>query len=210
MTENSEYAGQACPIVECMMNAAYWESMSVQLPTRERKEKVAASRLGFAFARSPIGRVAVAGTAAGVSAIHFADRDEDLFRLLTESFPASSFTPAHERLAPHVDAVLAFLEGRSQTVSVPLDLAGTEFQNRVWDALRQIPYGSTWSYEQLAAFLDSGPRAVARSCATNNVALAIPCHRVVGKDGSLSGFRWGLDRKQKLLDLERRHALDHL
>ena len=103
------------------------------------------------------------------------------------------------------EAVLAYLNGATQTVEVPLDVRGTDFQWKVWQALRNIPHGETRSYAQVAACLGEpkAVRAVARACASNEVALIVPCHRVVRSDGSLSGYRWGVDRKQSLLDWEK-------
>ncbi|EET08129.1 methylated-DNA--[protein]-cysteine S-methyltransferase, partial [Burkholderia pseudomallei] len=113
-----------------------------------------------------------------------------------------------ERIAPFIAQVDAYLNGTRRRFELPLDLAATEFQQRVWDALRRIPYGETRSYTQIAEALGAprAVRAVASACASNPVALAIPCHRVVQKGGSLAGYRWGLPRKAALLDAEARRA----
>ena len=100
-----------------------------------------------------------------------------------------------------VDAIVQYIAGRSKRLQLPLDLQATAFQLQVWDLLRQIPYGETRSYSEIAESLGdkNKVRAVARACATNRVAVVIPCHRVIGKSGSMSGYRWGIERKEKLL-----------
>jgi AraC family transcriptional regulator of adaptative response/methylated-DNA-[protein]-cysteine methyltransferase len=113
-----------------------------------------------------------------------------------------------QQLAPFIAQIDAYLRGTRQDFDLPLDIAATAFRQRVWDALRRIPYGETRSYSQIAEAVGSprAVRAVATACATNPVALAIPCHRVVQKGGALAGYRWGLPRKAALLDNEAQHA----
>jgi AraC family transcriptional regulator of adaptative response/methylated-DNA-[protein]-cysteine methyltransferase len=108
------------------------------------------------------------------------------------------------RLEPHLGEVLSQFTEHPAALDLPLDLRATAFQMRVWEALRRIPRGETRSYAQLAASLGqpTAVRAVARACATNPVAVVIPCHRVIGSDGKLTGYRWGVERKKKLLELE--------
>src|SRR5690606_1209298 len=103
-----------------------------------------------------------------------------------------------------VDQIVAYLEGERTNLPLPLDLPATDFQRRVWQALREIPYGHTRSYREIAETIgrSTAARAVARACASNRVALVIPCHRVVRGDGDLSGYRWGPERKRRLLELE--------
>jgi AraC family transcriptional regulator of adaptative response/methylated-DNA-[protein]-cysteine methyltransferase len=115
-----------------------------------------------------------------------------------------------EHLAPFIAQIDAYLRGTRQDFDLPLDIAATAFRQRVWDALRRIPYGETRSYSEIAETVGSprAVRAVASACATNPVALAIPCHRVVAKGGALAGYRWGLPRKAALLDNEAQHAGD--
>jgi AraC family transcriptional regulator of adaptative response/methylated-DNA-[protein]-cysteine methyltransferase len=110
-----------------------------------------------------------------------------------------------DALAEHMAAVLAAMTEHPAAGDLPLDLRATAFQARVWQALRQIPRGQTRSYAEVARTIGqpSAVRAVARACATNPVAIAIPCHRVIGSDGSLTGYRWGAERKKKLLSMER-------
>jgi O-6-methylguanine DNA methyltransferase len=107
-----------------------------------------------------------------------------------------------------ITAILAYLEGSTPNLDLPLDVQATAFQRQVWQALQGIPYGETRTYRELAEALGKpgASRAVGRACATNPVSLIVPCHRALGSDGKLHGFRWGLERKQALLDLERNHA----
>jgi len=123
-------------------------------------------------------------------------------------FPRARIVADDAALAGHLRAVLDFLEEPKQALDLPLDLRGTAFQQRVWLTLCRIPVGETRSYAELARMVGDprAIRAVARSCAANPVSLAVPCHRVVGSDGSLTGYRWGVPRKQALLEKERAAA----
>ena len=111
------------------------------------------------------------------------------------------------KLEPFIAQIRAYLHGTRERFDLPLDIGATAFQRRVWDALRRIPYGQTRSYTEIAEALGSprAVRAVANACASNPVALAIPCHRVIGKDGAIAGYRWGAPRKEVLLETERAH-----
>jgi AraC family transcriptional regulator of adaptative response/methylated-DNA-[protein]-cysteine methyltransferase len=157
-----------------------------------------------AFADCPFGRLLVGATDKGVCFIGFAEPDEALMGDLRRRFPQATVTSDDPALAGTVRAVLAFLREPKQALDLPLDLRGTAFQQRVWRTLCDIPAGETRSYAQLAAMAGNpkAVRAVARSCATNPVALAVPCHRVVGSDGGLTGYRWGVARKKALLERE--------
>ena len=128
--------------------------------------------------------------------------------MLLEDNPGTGKTQLAKALANTVKKVLDFIAEPKAALALPLDLRGTAFQVRVWEALRRIPPGETRSYAQLAAMIDApkAVRAVARSCATNPVSLAVPCHRVVGSDGDLTGYRWGVPRKREMLARERRAA----
>lgn len=154
-----------------------------------------------------LGRVLVAWSTQGVCAILMADDDEAALAELQARFPGARLT-AEPSAHPWVSAALALIDApmRSQAhdVSLPLDVGGTPFQQSVWTALRQTPPGQTVSYSELAQRLGQprAVRAVAGACAANVLAVAIPCHRVVRRDGSLSGYRWGLSRKQALLARE--------
>lgn len=158
-----------------------------------------------AFADCPFGRLLVGATDKGVCFIGFAEPDEALLADLRHRFPRATVRADDAALAATVRSVLTFLEEPRQALDLPLDLRGTAFQQRVWRALRQIPPGETRSYSDVAVAIGEprAVRAVARSCAANPTALVVPCHRVVGKDGTLTGYRWGVPRKQALLARER-------
>lgn len=157
-----------------------------------------------AFAASPFGPLLVGATARGVCFIGFAEPREALLAELGRRFPKATIVTDDAALGDHVAAVLAFIERPRAGLALPLDLQGTAFQKRVWDALRRIPPGETRRYSDVAAALGrpDAVRAVAAACARNPVALAVPCHRVVGKGGGLRGYRWGLPRKRALLEAE--------
>jgi AraC family transcriptional regulator of adaptative response/methylated-DNA-[protein]-cysteine methyltransferase len=150
------------------------------------------------------GRLLVGATDAGVCFIGFAEPDEALLADLSRRFPRARIETDDAALADTVRAVLDFLEEPKQALGLPLDLRGTAFQQLVWRTLTRIPAGQTRSYAEVAAMIGNprAVRAVARSCATNPVALAVPCHRVVGSDGALTGYRWGVPRKRALLERE--------
>jgi AraC family transcriptional regulator, regulatory protein of adaptative response / methylated-DNA-[protein]-cysteine methyltransferase len=168
----------------------------------------AGERIRTAFADCPFGRLLVGATDKGVCFIGFAEPDEALMADLKKRFPRADVTVDDPALAGTVRAVVDFLREPKQALDLPLDLRGTAFQQRVWRSLCGIPAGETRSYAELAAMTGNpkAVRAVARSCATNPVALAVPCHRVVGSNGGLTGYRWGVSRKQALLEQERRLA----
>jgi len=165
-------------------------------------------RIGFASARTPFGWMTVGATERGLCWLSLADTKSEAEKTLRAEFPAATLRrdPSLSRL---IDAALESvsegnnLAGRSRPDN--LDLRGTVFQLRVWQALRQIPRGETRSYSQLAREMGEpkATRAVARACALNRVALLVPCHRVVGASGSLTGYRWGVERKEKILEAER-------
>jgi AraC family transcriptional regulator of adaptative response/methylated-DNA-[protein]-cysteine methyltransferase len=166
-------------------------------------------QIGFATAPSPFGRIVVGATARGLCWLALGATEKEAEASLREEFPLATLR-RDPSLATMVDAALRVVGGRTNTsgkkaaAQVPLDLRGTAFQLRVWQALRQIPRGQTRSYSQLARELGDPKltRAVARACSTNRVALVVPCHRVVGVSGSLTGYRWGIDRKRQLLEAE--------
>jgi AraC family transcriptional regulator of adaptative response/methylated-DNA-[protein]-cysteine methyltransferase len=163
-----------------------------------------------AFADCPFGRLLVGATEKGVCFIGFAEPDEALLADLRQRFPRARIMTDDVALAGTVRNVLEFLEEPKQALDLPLDLRGTAFQQRVWRTLCRIPAGETRSYGDVARMMGDARavRAVARSCAQNPVALAVPCHRVVGSDGSLTGYRWGVPRKRALLEKERAAAGD--
>jgi AraC family transcriptional regulator of adaptative response/methylated-DNA-[protein]-cysteine methyltransferase len=159
-----------------------------------------------ASADCPFGRLLVGATDKGVCFIGFAEPDQALMEDLRHRFPKARVATDDPGLADTVRAVVDFLREPKQALDLPLDLRGTAFQQRVWRTLCLIPSGETRTYAQLAEMTGrpGAARAVARSCATNPVSLAVPCHRVVGSDGRMTGYRWGVPRKQALLDQERR------
>jgi AraC family transcriptional regulator of adaptative response/methylated-DNA-[protein]-cysteine methyltransferase len=165
----------------------------------------------FTVARTALGHVLVAGTERGLCAVSLGDDPAALERELRAEYPAAAVTRADssgtgDPLAAWADAVVAYLDAHGAAPVAPVDVPGTPFQRRVWDALRAIPAGETRSYGEVAAAVGApkGARAVAAACASNRVALVIPCHRVVREGGALSGYRWGAERKRALLEAERR------
>jgi AraC family transcriptional regulator, regulatory protein of adaptative response / methylated-DNA-[protein]-cysteine methyltransferase len=158
----------------------------------------------FAVGECSLGSILVAATERGVCAIQFGDDPDTLVRDLQDRFPKARLIGGDERFERLVAQVVGFIEAPAQGLDLPLDVRGTAFQQRVWQALREIPRGSTASYAEIAARIGrpKAVRAVAQACASNGIALAIPCHRVVRADGALSGYRWGVERKRALLARE--------
>jgi AraC family transcriptional regulator of adaptative response/methylated-DNA-[protein]-cysteine methyltransferase len=162
--------------------------------------------IDFTIADSPLGRLLLAATARGVCRVMIGDSDAALERDLRQEYPHADVRRNDRILSGKVRTLLDHLRGRSPHAALPLDIRATAFQWRVWAELQAIPYGETRTYREVAAAIGrpSATRAVARACATNPVALLIPCHRVVRTDGSMGGYRWGIPRKEKLLAQERR------
>lgn len=172
-------------------------------PTRWR-DGGAGESIWHAVADCSLGRVIVAGTRRGICAIEFGEVDDRLVAGLRKRFPKASLAPADPEFEGWLETVLAFIETPERGLDLPLDIQGTAFQERVWSALRRIPPGTTVSYAELAATIGqpSAARAVARACASNPIAVAIPCHRAIRADGGLSGYRWGASRKRAILAQE--------
>ncbi len=166
------------------------------------------ARIMFAIAQSALGALLVARSARGVCAISLGDDPEPLLRELQERFPRAQLVGGDAGFEQLVAQVVGFVETPRLGLDLPLDIRGTAFQQRVWEALCKVPAGETVSYAEIAARIGSpkSVRAVAQACAANRLAVAIPCHRVVRSDGALSGYRWGIARKQQLL--AREHASD--
>ena len=162
-------------------------------------------RIRFAIVDSYLGLALVAWTEKGLCAITLGDDQNVLTEDLRKRFPKAEFVEMAPHFGETVERVVAFLESPGTGLELPLDIRGTAFQQRVWMALRAIPSGSTVSYGEIAARIGNprAVRAVATACASNSIAVAIPCHRVVRKNGDLAGYRWGLERKRALLDRER-------
>lgn len=164
----------------------------------------------YATAQTALGIVLVAATAKGICKIAFGEDPATLAADLAQELSQAQRIEDKQRLAPFIAQIDAYLRGKREHFDLPLDISATAFQQRVWDALRRIPYGQTRSYSDVAETLGSprAVRAVANACASNPVALAIPCHRVVHKDGALAGYRWGTARKVALLSTEKAHRED--
>jgi AraC family transcriptional regulator of adaptative response/methylated-DNA-[protein]-cysteine methyltransferase len=158
----------------------------------------------YTIVTSPLGRLLVAMTERGVCAVQMGDTDAELEKDLRAEFPAANIQRSDSALREPVQKILRHLTNKEPRLDLPLDIRSTAFQRQVWEKLRTIPYGQTVSYGDVAKSLGKpgAVRAVGRACATNPVALVIPCHRVVREDQSLGGYRWGLERKQKLLEHE--------
>ena len=160
--------------------------------------------INYTITQSPLGRLLVAATEKGICAVRLGDSDTALETDLRDEFSAARIDRNDRSLNEWVREILDRVVGKQPHVDLPLDIQATAFQRRVWEELQSIPYGSTRSYAQVAAAIGqpTAARAVARACATNPVALVIPCHRVIREDKSLGGYRWGLKRKKKLLENE--------
>lgn len=203
-------------VTRAMYDAGYgsssrlYERTASQLgmtPDKYRRGAIAAT-IRYTCADSPLGRMLIAATERGICAIQFARTDGELMEGLKREFPFAARKPDEGGLQSWVHALLRHLQGKDLNSSLPLDIRATAFQRRVWAYLQSIPFGVTKSYSEVAKAIGQprACRAVARACATNPVAVAIPCHRVVREDGSDGGYRWGLERKKKLLQLERAAA----
>ena len=158
----------------------------------------------FAVGECSLGSILVAATDKGVCAILLGDDPDALTRDLQDRFPKAELTGGDPAFQAMVAQVVGLVEAPGQGLDLPLDIGGTAFQQRVWQALRAIPAGKTASYADIARAIGEpkAVRAVARACGANALAIAIPCHRVVRSDGSLSGYRWGVERKRELLTRE--------
>jgi AraC family transcriptional regulator of adaptative response/methylated-DNA-[protein]-cysteine methyltransferase len=164
-----------------------------------------AMMIRYTLTECHLGRLLLAATQRGVCALYLGDVDGPLEKELKREFQAATLVRDDEELKAWAGEVLKHLRGQQPHVDLPLDVQATAFQWRVWQELRAIPYGSTRTYQQIAEQLGqpTAARAVARACATNPVSVVIPCHRVVRGDGGLGGYRWGLERKQALLEREK-------
>ncbi len=203
-------------VTRAMYDAGYgsssrlYERTSTQLgmtPDKYRRGAVAAS-IRYTFTDSPLGRMLIAATDKGICAIQFADSDGELDQGLKHEFPFANRKRDDDALAGWSGDLVRQISGHRRNTALPLDIQATAFQRRVWAYLQSIPRGATRSYSQAASDLGqpNAARAVARACATNPVAVAIPCHRIVRENGDLGGYRWGIDRKKTLLEIERQTA----
>jgi AraC family transcriptional regulator of adaptative response/methylated-DNA-[protein]-cysteine methyltransferase len=163
---------------------------------------------------SIVGLMMIGATDRGLCFVQFGESQEDLLRALAKEYPSARIeemqAPYHPEFQKWIDALTAHLAGKQPRIELPLDIRATAFQMRVWNYLQSIPYGEVQSYGEVAAGIGqpAATRAVARACASNTVALAIPCHRVIRGTGELGGYRWGLPRKRALIDRERSLAVN--
>jgi len=179
------------------------DAMLGMTPTRYRTGGVS-TEIHFAVSQCVLGSVLVAATERGVCAIFLGDNPDALVQDLENRFPQARLMGSSKKFAQLVAKVVRFVETPGQGLNLPLDVRGTAFQQRVWQALQKIPAGSTVTYTQVATRIGAprAVRAVASACAANALAVAIPCHRVVRNDGALAGYRWGVERKRTLLARE--------
>jgi AraC family transcriptional regulator of adaptative response/methylated-DNA-[protein]-cysteine methyltransferase len=200
-------------VTRAMYDAGYgsssrlYERTASQLgmtPDKYRRGAIAAA-IRYTCVDSPLGRMLIAATQRGICAIQFAPSDGELMEGLKREFPFAARKVDDGGLRSWVSALLKYMRGNDLDSTLPLDIRATAFQRRVWSYLQSIPFGDTRSYSQVAQAIGrpSACRAVARACATNPVAVAIPCHRVVREDGNMGGYRWGIERKKALLKMER-------
>ena len=199
-------------ISEAIVNAGYSSSSRFYEGALQRMGMTASrARRGgvgetvrFAVGETSLGPVLVAATEKGVCSIQFGDDPDELVHALKRRFSSAELVGDDEQFARVIGAVIAFVETPRDGLDLPLDIRGTAFQERVWLALTAIPSGRTMTYTQLAAAIGqpAAIRAVASACAANEIAMAIPCHRVIRASGALSGYRWGVERKSKILQRE--------
>jgi AraC family transcriptional regulator of adaptative response/methylated-DNA-[protein]-cysteine methyltransferase len=201
------------PLSAAIYDAGYGSSSRVyeQRPTgrgltpAQYRLGAAGASISFTVVDSSLGRLLVAGTDKGLCSVKLGDRDEQLEQDLRTEYPAATIQRERGAFAEWVRALVAHLDGRAPRLDLPLDVKATAFQWKVWRYLQSIPYGQTRAYSEVATAIGApgAIRAVARACASNHVCLVIPCHRVVQKDGGLGGYRWGVERKRKLLQREK-------
>jgi len=203
-------------VTRAMYDAGYgsssrlYERTASQLgmtPDKYRRGAIAAP-IRYTCTDSPLGRMLIAATDKGICAIQFADSDDELEHGLKREFPFANRRRDDEAMESLKHDLLSHMRGEKLNPSLPLDIQATAFQRRVWSCLQAIPFGETRSYSQIAKTIGqpNARRAVARACATNPVAVAIPCHRVVREDGDQGGYRWGVERKQALLEMEQKQV----
>ncbi len=205
--------GRATSVTEAIYDAGFGSSSRAYEGNGDRlgmtpsayRKGAAGLAIRYGVATCSLGWLVVAATDRGVCSIEFGDEPAELPTRLQARFPGAQVVEGGPDFVRVVEQVVAFVEAPSVGLDLPLDIRGTAFQQRVWDALRQVPPGTTVGYAELAARIGrpEAARAVAGACAANGLAVAVPCHRVVRADGQLSGYRWGVERKRALLDVER-------
>jgi AraC family transcriptional regulator, regulatory protein of adaptative response / methylated-DNA-[protein]-cysteine methyltransferase len=179
-----------------------YENAAVLSPA-QRRRRAAGEALRYAISPCPLGLLLIAASDKGICALLFGDDEQALLDELHQRFSAAELTRDQTGLGDWLQKIVAQLDEPSRAAQLPLDLRGSAFQQQVWQTLRQIPPGETRRYGELASGLGSHARAVARACASNPVGLLVPCHRVVGANHALTGYRWGVERKAALLESER-------
>lgn len=162
----------------------------------------------YTVSSTPLGKMLVGATSKGISALYLGNSDAQLETELRKEYPKAEIRKGRNGLDEWVAKILAHLKGQEPDLDLPTDVQATAFQRRVWEELRKIPYGTTKTYSQVAQSIGrpKAVRAVARACATNPVSVVVPCHRVVRQSGNLAGYRWGLERKQSLLENEKKRS----
>jgi AraC family transcriptional regulator of adaptative response/methylated-DNA-[protein]-cysteine methyltransferase len=180
-------------------------SKMLGMKPKEYREGGAGNTIRFAIAESSLGSILVASSEKGVCAILMGDDPDALARDLQDQFPKAHLIGGDEKYEKLVAKVIGFIEAPRIGLDLPLDIRGTAFQQRVWKELQRIPAGKTASYSEVAKRIGfpKSTRAVAQACGANALAVAVPCHRVLRNNGDISGYRWGVDRKQALLARER-------
>jgi AraC family transcriptional regulator, regulatory protein of adaptative response / methylated-DNA-[protein]-cysteine methyltransferase len=208
---------QGASVTEAMYDAGYGSSRGLYEQSSSRLGMTPATygrggkgmRIIYTTADCSLGRLLVAATARGVCSVALGDSDAKLVAALFEEYPNASIDSKDTAISPSLNLwlneVLELIAGKTPHADLPLDIQATAFQWQVWEELRRIPRGATRSYQDIAEAIGKpkAVRAVARACASNHVALVIPCHRVIREDKGLGGYRWGMERKEKLLQRER-------
>lgn len=202
------------PVTDAVIEAGYGSMRAfyehgaprLGMTPRRYREGGSGEHIAFTSLLTPLGWVVAARTAKGLCAVRIGDDEEVLVKGLIDEFPRADVERDDERLEDVVNVLASAVRGESDAAALPVDLEGTAFQLRVWEALRAIPMGETRTYSQVAADIGSpkAVRAVASACAANEAALAVPCHRVVRRDGAMGGYRWGVHTKERLIEAERR------
>ena len=211
---------QSGGVTEAVYQAGYGSASRVYeradsrlgMTPRQYREGGRGTAITYATVPTPLGLLLIGATDRGLCALQFGEDAGGLVEALRREYPRALLEPMRRPHPPEFDrwvrALDRYLKGERPRLNLPLDIQATAFQLRVWNYLQGIPYGAVQSYSEVAAGIGrpSAARAVARACASNRLALAIPCHRVIRGTGELGGYRWGLARKRALLDLERRHT----
>ncbi|AUF94917.1 AraC family transcriptional regulator of adaptative response/methylated-DNA-[protein]-cysteine methyltransferase [Pseudomonas sp. BIGb0278] len=204
--------GEAATVTEALFDAGYnsnsrfYEGAGQRLGMlpKQYRARGAGATIYFAVGQCALGAILVAQSARGVCAIFLGDDPAQLLNDLQDQFANAELIGADSRFEQLIAQVVGFVEQPALGLNLPLDVQGTAFQERVWQALREVPAGQRVSYTDIAERIGApkAVRAVALACAANRIAVAIPCHRVVRRDGDLSGYRWGVERKRQLLERE--------